>query len=90
MNTIVNERGVLAPRPVLVVAGGKDDIVLPEHSRTLFVAAHEPKSWLLVESAGHGRYASASSDYAKKLVAFYQRALLGPLDESVSRERSAA
>lgn len=45
--------GRLAPRPLLVVAAGRDSICPAELSRELFEAAAEPKSYWLVAEAEH-------------------------------------
>lgn len=39
--------------PLLVIHGGADTLVPPEHSRRLFEAAHEPKRLVIVPEAGH-------------------------------------
>jgi fermentation-respiration switch protein FrsA (DUF1100 family) len=39
--------------PLLVVAGGRDRIVPPAHSRRLFEAAPEPKRFVLLPDADH-------------------------------------
>lgn len=39
--------------PVLVIAGERDEVVPPAHSRRLFDAANEPKRFLLVPTAHH-------------------------------------
>jgi len=40
-------------RPVLVLAGARDRVVPPEHSRRLFEAAAEPKRFVLIPDADH-------------------------------------
>lgn len=43
----------IAPRPVLVIAGGSDSICFPELGRELFDAARAPKQFWLAEDAEH-------------------------------------
>ncbi|HEX6322872.1 MAG TPA: alpha/beta hydrolase [Vicinamibacterales bacterium] len=43
--------------PVLVIAGGRDAIVPPVHSRRLYEAAREPKQLLVIEGADHNDHA---------------------------------
>lgn len=39
--------------PVLVIVGGADEVVPPDHGRLLFERAPEPKRWYRVPGAGH-------------------------------------
>jgi uncharacterized protein len=67
----------IAPRPVFVIAGTADEIVLPAQTRALFDAAHEPKYWWLISGATHGRYADAAGPaYDDKIIGFYDDALV--------------
>jgi uncharacterized protein len=67
----------IAPRPVFVIAGTADEIVLPTQTRALFDGAREPKDWWLVSGATHGRYADADRPaYEDKIVRFYDDALI--------------
>ena len=43
----------LAPMPVLIIHGGADRIVPPDHALALYEAAREPKQLWLVPDAGH-------------------------------------
>jgi pimeloyl-ACP methyl ester carboxylesterase len=45
--------GEIAPVPVLFMAGGRDRIVPPAHSKRLFAAANAPKAHWLFPEAGH-------------------------------------
>jgi hypothetical protein len=45
--------GRLAPRPLLVIAAGQDEICFPEQARELYDAAAEPKEYWLVPGADH-------------------------------------
>jgi fermentation-respiration switch protein FrsA (DUF1100 family) len=62
--------------PVLIMHGSIDRIVKPWHSRVLFKAAVEPKSYLMVEGIGHNddmataawdQYWQALEDFAEKI-----------------------
>jgi uncharacterized protein len=48
--------------PVVVVAGGADDIVPPAQSRALYDAAAEPKRYVEVPGAGHNDFALLAGD----------------------------
>jgi len=64
----------IAPRALLIISGGQDQLVPSWMSRRLFDAAGEPKQWLLVEPAGHGGYSEAPRErYAEPLRAFFAR-----------------
>lgn len=49
----IRDIGKIAPRPLLIVHGTKDDLVKVENAQTLFQAAGEPKKLVLIEGAGH-------------------------------------
>jgi dipeptidyl aminopeptidase/acylaminoacyl peptidase len=69
----------LAPRALLLVAGDADPVVPWDSSERLFAAASEPKELWIVHGAGHGGYAKvATREYARRLVAFFDRALQPP------------
>jgi len=66
----------LAPRPLLVIVCGKDDIVPPLLTRSLYDNALQPKELLPLLNASHGEYAGDISVYSEHLLSFYTRALL--------------
>ncbi len=43
----------IAPRPLLLVHGDKDDVVDVSHARSLYDGAGEPRELVIVEGAGH-------------------------------------
>lgn len=43
----------LAPRPLLLVHGSRDDVVKIDSAHQLYAAAGEPKQLMLIEGAGH-------------------------------------
>lgn len=59
--------------PVLVVHGGRDDLIPVEQGRRLFDAAREPKQLKIIEGAGHndlsnvggGKYIDSLADFAR-------------------------
>ena len=57
--------------PVLVMHGGRDEVIPFAHGRTLFAAAKEPKRSFWVPDAGHNDFLSvAGNDYWKALREF--------------------
>jgi pimeloyl-ACP methyl ester carboxylesterase len=64
----------LAPRPWLMIHGGKDAYIGPDIARTLFAAAREPKDLWIVPKAKHNRcLESAPTEYAARLRDFLGR-----------------
>ena len=51
--TPVDHIAGIAPRPLLLVHGGQDDVVPVTHARRLLAAAGEPKELVVVAGAGH-------------------------------------
>lgn len=43
----------IAPRPLLLVHGSKDEVVDISHARRLYAEAREPKQLIIIEGAGH-------------------------------------
>lgn len=64
----------IAPRPVLIIHGDQDDVILPDAAQALYTAASEPKVLHIVAGAGHGDVASFD-------LATYETQLVGFLDE---------
>jgi len=60
--------------PILIIHGAEDSIVNPWHGRTLYKAAKQPKSFLLVERAGHNDdiAAIAQNQYWQKIRNFIE------------------
>ena len=83
--------GRLAPRPVLVVQGERDEWVPEWMARQLYAAAHEPKDLYIVRGAGHANFASAVPiEYGARLVEFFDRTLLSHSPNSPNSPHSAA
>ncbi len=66
----------LAPRPLLVIASGRDRTCFPELSRELFDAAAEPKEYWLVAEADHTEALDLRPKEAReRIVSFFERAV---------------
>jgi uncharacterized protein len=62
----------IAPRPILIIQGGKDSIVDPRDGLLLFEAAREPKEIWLLPNADHcGSYFEDRVAYVNKIVKFF-------------------
>jgi uncharacterized protein len=69
--------GSIAPRPVLIINGRLDDLVLPFMAQELYAAAREPKELWILDSAHHVDYAAvAPEEFRGRLVDFYHRRLI--------------
>jgi fermentation-respiration switch protein FrsA (DUF1100 family) len=60
----------VSPRPLLLVHGGRDDVVPVSHARRLYEMAQEPKQLIIIDGAGHrlrqdGRATAAVQDWLK-------------------------
>jgi|HubBroStandDraft_1064217.scaffolds.fasta_scaffold02216_15 pimeloyl-ACP methyl ester carboxylesterase len=68
----------IGPRAVFFITGDADRTVPPGSSERLYSVASEPKELWIVHGAVHGGYAQvAGEEYARRLVAFFDRSLLG-------------
>ncbi len=66
----------LAPRPVLIIHGGKDTMVDPRDATKLYNAANEPKELWIVPEANHcGAYFINRRMYVDKILAFFEQHL---------------
>jgi pimeloyl-ACP methyl ester carboxylesterase len=77
-HTIAPEEALpqIAPRPVLLIQGGRDRLVVPENAqRLLAVAPGNAELWEVPEAAHVASVYARSQEYAQKVVAFYQEAL---------------
>ena len=62
----------IAPRPVLIIHGGKDSLVDPRDAPLLYGAAQEPKEIWLLPNADHcGSYFEDRVAYVNKIVKFF-------------------
>jgi len=68
--------GQIAPRPLLMITGGRDGDTPPSVMMELFAAAGEPKAFWMVPASGHGGYfQSEPTEYENRVVGFLGDAL---------------
>jgi len=66
----------IAPRPILLIHGGKDTVVDPHDAPLLYAAAQEPKELWMVAQADHcGAYFADRPKYVQKVLAFFEENL---------------
>jgi pimeloyl-ACP methyl ester carboxylesterase len=66
----------LAPRPWLMIHGGKDNYIKPHMARALFARARQPKEFWLVEKAKHNQALQvANGEYRSRILAFFEEHL---------------
>lgn len=74
----------IAPRPWLMIHGGKDNYIKPVMAEELFAFAGEPKEFWLVEKAKHNQaMQTAEGEYKRRVVEFFGRNLA---DKPAGRE----
>src|SRR6185312_6721844 len=67
---------LIAPRPILLIHGGKDTVVDPHDAPLLYAAAQEPKELWMVPEADHcGAYFADRPLYVHKVLAFFEENL---------------
>jgi alpha-beta hydrolase superfamily lysophospholipase len=72
--SVIETIGKIAPRPILLIAGGKEDIYF---NRIFFEAANEPKELWELPDAEHGSAILQNSGaYIQRVVEFFDKALL--------------
>jgi uncharacterized protein len=75
----LREIGRLAPRPILIIQGGKDTIVDPQDAMRLYKAAGEPKELWMFPTADHcGAYFVDRITYTRKVLDFFEMYLKKP------------
>jgi fermentation-respiration switch protein FrsA (DUF1100 family) len=63
---------MLAPTPMLIIAGDKDRLIPAEHAKRLYATAREPKEIWIIPGADLGRDLAATDDaYEMKVEAFF-------------------
>lgn len=68
----------IAPRPVLLLQGGADQVVSPESGARLFEAAREPKELWFEPDVGHAEFLrKRPAEFEQRITAFYRRHLSG-------------
>ena len=74
----------IAPRPWLMIHGGKDNYIKPVMAEELFAFAGEPKEFWLVEKAKHNQaMQTAEEEYKRRVLEFFDRNLA---DKPAGRE----
>jgi fermentation-respiration switch protein FrsA (DUF1100 family) len=69
----------IAPRPLLLIHGERDQAVAPRHARDLYAAAREPRElWLVPDAAHVGAYFADREQYRDRVLAFFERSLAAP------------
>jgi uncharacterized protein len=68
--------GQIAPRPLLLIHGADDDVVLPSHAQELFARAGAPRDlWLIPGVTHHTAYPAFPPEYYTRILAFFTQAL---------------
>ncbi len=69
----------ISPRPVLIMHGGRDELVPADAGTRLYAAASEPKMLWYAPDAAHVELAAEyPTEYEAKVVSFLDAALKGP------------
>ncbi len=67
----------ISPRPVFLMQGGNDLVVIPESGQRLYEAAGEPRQLWFDDNVGHARFAEElPAEYERRVVAFFDQYLL--------------
>jgi pimeloyl-ACP methyl ester carboxylesterase len=75
----VKHVAAIAPRPLLLIHGSADHVILPSNANELFAAAREPKALWLVPKADHMSeldrcpHALAAGEYERRVKALFDR-----------------
>jgi fermentation-respiration switch protein FrsA (DUF1100 family) len=78
LHSPIHRVGRIAPRGLLLIAPGEDQLVSPAQSERLYHAAGEPKELLVVEGAAHAEAHSAAPEiYERRVLDFLARHLDG-------------
>lgn len=68
----------ISPRPVFVMQGGKDLVVIPQSGQNLYDAASEPRQLWWDPNVAHMAFADEQpAEYERRVVAFFDQYLLG-------------
>lgn len=75
----VKSIGKIAPRPIMLIHGDADTMIPISQGEMLFAAAGDPKSWHVVQGAGHCQTLSVESPrYEQRMITFLDEALASP------------
>jgi len=73
----VDHVGALAPRPILIMEAGEDEVVAPGSGQRLYEAAGEPKELWVVEGVEHVGFREAVAEgYQQHVIDFFERYLV--------------
>jgi dipeptidyl aminopeptidase/acylaminoacyl peptidase len=72
----IDHMAEIAPRPLLMITGGRDGDTPPPVMERLFRLAGQPKDFWLVPGSDHGAYLKTEpAEYERRVVAFLERSL---------------
>ena len=72
----IHQIGRIHPRPVFIISGENDDLMLAPTVRKVFEKAQEPKQLWMIPGAGHGKCREvAGADYERRIVEFFEKHL---------------
>lgn len=72
----IDDIGEISPRPVLIMHGGRDELVPPDTGERLYAAADEPKFlWYAPDAAHVELSAQYPAEYEARVVTFFDTAL---------------
>ena len=81
----------IAPTPLLIIHGTGDPVVPYSHGKRLFELAREPKQFWTIQGGDHTEaFADSGSVYCKRLVAFFDAALVGNVKADEKRPETDA
>jgi fermentation-respiration switch protein FrsA (DUF1100 family) len=74
----VKQIGLISPRPVFLMQGGRDTLIPPNSGQRLYDAAGEPRQLWFDPALEHCEFRFARpAEYEKRIVAFFDQYLLG-------------
>ncbi len=80
----------ISPRPIFIIACGRDAVIGHDETERVFAAAREPKRFWLIAGADHARgWQTVPVEYERRVIAFFQETL-GDAEAVSAGSRSAA
>lgn len=72
----IHQIGRIRERPILILSGERDELMLPDTVERVFEKAHEPKELWMIPAAGHGKCREvAGAEYDRRVGEFFDRHL---------------
>jgi fermentation-respiration switch protein FrsA (DUF1100 family) len=72
----IDDIGEIGPRPVMIMHGGRDELVPPDTGERLYAAAAEPKFLWYAPDAAHSKLSTQyPAEYEARMVTFFDTAL---------------